>query len=220
LLESAVFALDRLLRWRRGVFEYSDNPHCMFRVERRRTDDALVLADGTRVSTGAPVLVLHLWNEHVPLMGRSGPTLAWAHKMSRAMRASLQELARFLASRPDLNDVRVLYADVRVSGASQAVRAARMMAHYGFETTSASVDRRPAPQRMADALFVLMMARVTNPCSLRSGPMRHANLRVFVSRTVLEQRYAGRCADPFSRHERPDIEPAAAEELLASPQSE
>jgi hypothetical protein len=198
LLESAVFALDRWLRWRRGVFEYSPNPRCLFRIEQRQADDTLLLADGTRVCAGAPVLALHLWNEHVPLMGRSGPTLAWARKTSRAIHASLQELARFLANCPDLGDVRVLYADVRVGGASHAVRAARIMARYGFETTSASVDRRPVPQRMADALFVLMMAGVTNPCSLRSSPMRHANLRVFMSRTVLEQRYASRAAEPFT----------------------
>jgi hypothetical protein len=214
-LETAVFALDRWLRRRRGVFEYSLDPQCLFRLEQRCADDTLELADGTRVCAGAPVLVLHLWNEHVPLMGRGGPTLAWAHKTSRAIHASLQELARFLAGRPDLGDVRVLYADVRVSGASQAVRAARIMARYGFETTTASVDRRPAPQRMADALFVLMMAGVTNPCSLRSAPVRHANLRVFMSRAVLEQRYAGHGGEGFSCPGRPAITAPDAEHSLA-----
>lgn len=220
LLETAVFALDRWLRRRRGVFEYSLDPQCLFRLERRRADDTLVLADGTVVCAGAPVLVLHLWNEHVPLMGRSGPTLAWAHKTSRGIDASLEELAHFLGSRPDLSPVRVLYADVRVSGASQAVRAARMMARYGFETTSASVDRRPAPQRMADALFVLLMAGVTNPCSLRSAPMRHANLRVFMSRTVLERRYDGCRAVPLRSAGRPAIDTPGAGRLLTSARSE
>jgi hypothetical protein len=196
LLESAVFALDRWLRRRRGVFEYSCQPQCVFRLEQRRADEPLALADGTRVRAGARVLVLHLWNDHVPLMGCRGPTVAWAHKFGRAMRDSLQELARYLAQRTDLSDIRVLYADVRVSGANQALRrAGRMMARYGFEITSASVDRRPGPQRMADALFVLMMAGVTNPSSLRGAPMRHGNLRVFMSRAVLEQRYAMRCTD-------------------------
>jgi hypothetical protein len=192
LLETAVFALDHWLCRRRGVFEYSLEPACIFRLEQRHADDTLVLADGTCLQAGAPVLVLHLWNEHVPLMGRGGPTVAWAHKTSRAIRASLQELARYLTRRADLSDVRALYADMRVSGAEHAVRAARSMARYGFETVSASVDRRRIPQRMADALFVLMMAGVTNPCSLRGARMRHANLRLFLSRTVLEQRYDSR----------------------------
>jgi hypothetical protein len=194
-LETAVFALDRWLRWRRGVFEYSLEPQCLFRLEQRLADETLALADGTRVRAGARVFALHLWNEHVPLMGRDGPTVAWAHRMSRAIRASLQELAHYLARRSDLGDVRVLYADVRVSGANQALRAARSLGRYGFEVTSASVDRRWALQRIADALFVVMMAGVTNPCTLRSAPMRHANLRVFLSRAVLERRYGVRCAD-------------------------
>jgi hypothetical protein len=208
-LESAVFALDRWLRQRRGVFEYSLEPRCLFRLEQRRSDDTLLLADGTRVRAGAPVLALHLWNEHLPLMGRSGPSVAWAHKVSRAIRASLQELARYLAQRSDLSDVRVLYADLRVSGAEHALRAARSLARYGFEMVSASVDRRGVTQRAADALFVLLMAGVTNPCTLRGARMRHANVRLFISRAVLEQRYAGRgaprSAERTNSAERPGV---------------
>jgi hypothetical protein len=209
-LESAVFALDRWLRQRRGVFEYSRDPHCLFRLEQRSADDALVLADGTCVRAGAPVLALHLWNEHLPLMGRSGPTVAWAYKFCRAMRASLQELVRYLAQRPDLSDVRVLYADLRVSGDEHALRAGRSLGRYGFEIVSASVDRRSAPQRMADALFVLLMAGVTNPWTLR-GRVRHANVRLFISRKVLEQRYA-------AVRGRPEVGPGRGDYLTVPPQ--
>ena len=219
LLEAAVFALDGWLRRRRGVFEYWLEPQCLFRLEQRRADDTLVLADGTRVRAGARVLALHLWNEHLPLMGRSGLTFAWGHKVSRAIGASLHELARYLARRSDLSDVCVLYADVRVSGANQAGRAARSLAHYGFEIVSASVDRRGAPQRIADALFVLLMAGAINPCTLRGAPMRHANLRLFISRKVLEQRYGVHCADRVSFAERPGINSAARDHPADSPES-
>jgi hypothetical protein len=212
-LETAVYALDRWLRTRRGVFEYSLDPQCFFRLEQRRADEALMLADGTRVRTGAPVLALHLWNEHVPLMGRSGPTVAWAHKVSRAICASLKELVRYLAQRPDLGDVRVFYMDVRVSGDDHALRAGRSMARFGFEIVSASVDRRWVAQRMADALFVLLMEGVTNPWTLRGGRMRHANVRLFMSRKVLEQRYAVRGAvrgaHRVTSPERPGVSSAA-----------
>lgn len=222
-LESAVYALDRWLRQRRGVFEYWLDPRCLFRLEQCRADEALVLADGTRVPADAPVLVLHLWNEHLPLMGRSGPTVAWAHKMSRGMRASLRELVRYLAQRPDLSDIRVFYMDVRVSGDDHALRAARSMAYFGFEIVSASVDRRWVAQRMADALFVLLMAGVTNPWTLRGARMRHANARLFMSRKVLEQRYAvrgaARGAERISAPERPGVSSAAGDHLVASPES-
>lgn len=214
-LESAVFALDRWLRQRRGVFEYSRDPHCLFRLEQRSADDALVLADGTCVRAGAPVLALHLWNEHLPLMGRSGPTVAWAYKFCRAMRASLHELVRYLAQRPDLSEVGVLYADMRVSGDEHALRAARSLRRYGFEIVSASVDRRGVPQRLADALFVLLMAGVTNPWTLR-GRMRHANVRLFISRRVLEQRYAAMRGRPGISSGRGEYLTAAAESKPAT----
>ena len=217
LLESAVFALDRWLRWRNGVFEYSLDPQCVFRLEPRRADDTLVLADGTCLRAGARVLVLHLWNEHFPLMGRSGPTVGWAHKVSRAMRASLCELARYLTQRAELSDIGVLYADVRVSSAAQAARAARMMARFGFETANACVDRRRAPQRMADAMFVLLMAGVTNPRTLRGAFIRHANVRVFMSRAVLEKRYAARGAERKSASEWQSVKPAFEDAVTAPP---
>jgi hypothetical protein len=220
LLETAVLALDGWLRRRRGVFEYSLEPQCLFRLEQRRADDTLELADGTRVRAGARVLALHLWNEHLPLMGRSGPTFAWAHKTSRAISTSLQELARYLARRSDLSDVCVFYADVRVSGANQAVRAARSLGRFGFEITSASVDRRAVPQRMADALFVLLMAGAINPCTLRGALIRHANLRVFMSRTVLEQRYAVRGAERVNCSGRPSVNSAVGAYRVASPDPE
>jgi hypothetical protein len=218
LLESAVFALDRVLRWRNGVFEYSLDPQCLFRLEQRSADDTLVLGDGTEVRAGDPVLVLHLWNEHLPLMGRGGPGVAWAHKVSRGIRSSLLELVGYLELRPDLNDICVLYADFRVSGAKQAARAARTMARYGFETASECVDRRRAPQRMADALFVLMMAGVTNPCTVRGAPMRQANLRIFISRAVHEHRYAARCAHRGRPPEPSRVKPTNDDLLTGAPE--
>jgi hypothetical protein len=151
-------------------------------------------------------------------MGRDGPTVAWAHKMSRGIRASLQELTHFLAVRSDLSDVCALYADMRVSGPDHATRAARSMGRYGFEAASACVDRRPLPQRMADALFVLMMAGVTNPCSLRRARMRHANVRLYISRRVLEQRYAVRRPYRVKSSEPPGVNSAAGEHPAASPE--
>ena len=189
-LESAVLGFDRWLCRRNGVFEYSRHPQCMFRLAQQQVDDSLELADGTCVRPGTRALALHLWNEHVPSMGEGGPTVAWARRASRAIRTSLHELVRYLAERPDLTDVRVIYADMRVSGARQAARAARMLARYGFEAATGSVDRRRLPHRMADALLVLLLVTVINPRALRGGLLRHANLRIFMSRTVLEQRYA------------------------------
>src|SRR3974390_1646693 len=84
-LQTAVFALDRRIRRRIGVYEYTLHPQCLFRLQVVRLDDPLVLADGTSVASGNRVLVLHLWNEQMPVIGPTGPTLAWARKAYRAM---------------------------------------------------------------------------------------------------------------------------------------
>ncbi len=65
-LERAVFSLDRVLRWRLGIYEYSASRHCMFRINRARAEQSWRLPDGTTIRAGDRILELHLWNEHIP----------------------------------------------------------------------------------------------------------------------------------------------------------
>ena len=104
-LQSAVFALDRRIRDKLGVYEYTVHPECLFRLQLVHVEDPLVLADGTAVASGSRALALHLWNERIPVMGPLGPTLAWARRTDRAIHASLHELARYLAGQPSLRDI-------------------------------------------------------------------------------------------------------------------
>jgi len=187
-LQSAVFALDRRIRRRLGVYEYTVHPQCLFRLQLAHVDDPLMLADGTFVSAGSRVLALHLWNERIPLMGRGGPTLAWARKANRAIHASLRELAHYLAAQPSLEDILAICADMPVTGSGQAEQVARIMARYGFEAAVGN-DRRSPFRRFGDAVFVLMLVLATNPQAVRSAVLRCSNMRVFVSRAVIEQRY-------------------------------
>jgi hypothetical protein len=190
-LESAVFTLDRWLRRRQAIYEYSAHPRCLFRIQCVRIEQALKFADGTSVRPGSRVLALHLWNEHIPPMGEHGPTLAWGRKTNRAIHTSLRELARYLAGQPSLSDVRAICGDMRVRGAGQAQRLARIAARWGFETCAGTVDRRGVLHRVGDGLLILMLVTVTNPLALRSSILRHSNMRLFLSRAVLEGRYAG-----------------------------
>jgi hypothetical protein len=73
---------------------------------------------------------------------------------------------------------------------------------------------------MADALFALLMAGAINPCTLRGAPIRHANLRVFMSRTVLEQRYAVRGPERANSSGRSSVNSAVAGCRVASPDPE
>ena len=186
-LESAVFTLDRWLRRRQDIYEYTTHPQCVFRIQSVRVEETLSFQDGTLVHPGSRVLALHCWNEHVPVMGPRGPTLAWAQKSRHAVRTSLRELARYLAEQPALRDVAAICADVRVTNTDQATRLARMAVRFGFET--ATVDPRGMLHRIGDGLLIMMLVSVTNPPALRNSILRHSNMRLFLSRAALEKRY-------------------------------
>jgi hypothetical protein len=189
-MQAAVFALDRWLCRRTGVYEFTDDPRCLFRIQCVRLEAAVQLTDGTRVRPGGRVLGLHLWNEHVPRMGRRGPTLAWACQIDHGMRRSLRELAGYLALRRDLADIGAICADMRFNGNSQPGQPARLLARYGFEAIPGATDHRGALHRIGDAIFIGMLVSVTHPLALRRAAPRLGNVRMWLSRAVLESRYA------------------------------
>lgn len=190
-IQTAVFSLDRWLCRLTGIYEYSSNPQCLFRIQVMRLDSAVQLGDGTRLAPGDRVLELHLWNEHVPPMRHRGPTLAWACHTDRVMRRSLRELAIHLATQPRLADIGALFADMRVNGSARSGRAARLLARYGFEAVPGDRDRRGLMHRIGDAIYIVMLASVTHPLAPRSATLHLGKMRMWLSRAVLEQRYSG-----------------------------
>jgi hypothetical protein len=187
-----VLALDRWLRKLQGIYEYSAHPQCLFRIESVRVDEALELADGTTVRAGSRALALHLWNEHLAALGAGRRSVAWVHRVDRAIRRSLSELSGYLAAHPDLQDIRVISGDMRVRGRRQAGQFARIVERYGFEIRAGKTDGRGPLHRFGDGLLIVMLVAVTNPFALRSALFRHHNIRLYLSRSVLTERYPAR----------------------------
>jgi YkoP domain len=188
-VSQAVFALDRLLRRRQGINEFSARPECVFRIELSTADRALVLSDGTRVRPGDPLIKLHIWNEHLPRMGRNGPSMGWARQVSRVIDGSLAELSSYLARRPDLAGVRVLYGEMCLATPRQTERFKRVVAHYGFEEEAhPESDRRGVLRRIGDTILVLLLVLATNPASVRRA-LRRYQRRIYLSRAALDARY-------------------------------
>jgi hypothetical protein len=194
-LERAVFTLDRWLRQREGIYEYSTDPHCLFRIGLVEADQDITLADDTQIRAGDPLIMLHLWNENVPAMGKDGPTVAWARQVSRAIDHSLRELARYLHQRVELDEVAALYGDMHLGSLRQASQLARVVARYGFESArdyqGAQVG---ALERLGKNILIVLLVAATNPVALRSTVLRRYHGRMFLSRATLERRYrlAGR----------------------------
>ena len=98
---------DRYLRRRLGVFEFCERPDCVLRVRKTLAARAVPLPGG-EIPAGAPVVELHLWNEHVPPIPSEGPDLAWAVQFHRRLIASYRELAVRIRDEPRYSDVQAV----------------------------------------------------------------------------------------------------------------
>lgn len=106
-MRSIVRLLDRSLRRAQGVFEYWDDPDCMFRVSHGRAPHPISLPDG-EIPDGAKVLLLHFWNEHMPQIPPEGPDITMAIRGARMLKASFGALAREVQHNPRLTEVRAV----------------------------------------------------------------------------------------------------------------
>lgn len=188
--EQWVFSLDRWLRRWHGIYEFTAHRDCLFRAERCLAEESLLLSDGVRVRPGDPLLKIHLWNEHMPVMGQDGPTVAWARRASRAIDTSLRELARHVAQCSDLDAVVAICADMRLATAKQSAQLARIVSRYGFEAARDSRVGRPGVLRLiGENILMGLLVLATNPMAFRAAVLRRGHTRVVISRAKLLRRY-------------------------------
>jgi hypothetical protein len=192
-LESAVFGLDRWLRRRQGVFEYTGNPSCIFRIQRAQADECLTLSDGTEIAPGDTILNLHLWNEHMPPMGTDGATVSWARELCHRIEVSMLELARYLAECPELDDIKGVRGDMRLGTAEQSAQLARLAARYGFEAIAEAVGAdnfsSGSLHRLGENILIFLLVLATNPVAVGAPVLRRDHKLVYLSRSALTRRY-------------------------------
>jgi hypothetical protein len=190
-LADAVFALDARLRRQQAVFEYTNNPTCVFRLDINRAPRSLTLRDGTRVSAGQRIARLHFWNEQIPPVPKSGPTIGWARQMQRAMETSLRELARYVSSHADLDDVAAVLGDAPSGTRAQREQLARIMARFGFE---AVVEPENLPlgerlHRLGQNILISLIVFTHNAGALRADTLQRVRLPIYLSRHTLEREF-------------------------------
>jgi hypothetical protein len=191
-LADVLSTFDEWQRRRQSVFEYTDHPACVFRLDINQARRPLLLSDGTRVRPGERVARLHFWNEQIPPLPDDGATIAWARRMQRAIAVSLGELARYLAARPDLADVAVICGDVPSATKSQSGQLARIMAYYGFETIP---DPEPLPlgerlRRLGENILISFIVLAHNAGALRPDTLARVRVPIYLSRRVLDREFA------------------------------
>lgn len=191
LLSVWLHPVDRYLRRRLAIFEYSQARDCIFRIEIVTNARDVLLVDGTRLRIGDRLIELHFWNEHVPVLPNDGATMAWGRLISRCLNTSMRELAVYLARRRDLDDVRGIRANMTAAATTQADRLVRIVERYGFEWIPAS-GRESVGQclhRYGENILVSALIRTHNPRATQDGTLRRDRIPIYLSRRTLERYY-------------------------------
>jgi hypothetical protein len=190
-LADLLFAFDGRLQRRHAVFEYTGNPVCIFRVDIACSPERLALRDNTRLQRGERIARLHFWNEHVPPVPQDGATIAWARQMQHAIAISLQELACYLKSHPDLADIGVICADVPSGTRTQCDQLARIMARFGFEAI-VHPERLPMAERLhrfGENVLISLIVFAQNASTLRRDTLRRVRVPIYLSRRTLDEKF-------------------------------
>jgi hypothetical protein len=111
--------------------------------------------------------------------------------MRCAIAASLHELARHLASRPELADIAAISADVPSGTSDQSEQLARIMARYGFEALAEPVRLSIGDwlHRFGENILISLIVLASNPGALRADTLRRVRLPIYLSCRVLEREF-------------------------------
>ena len=186
-----VFAFDRLLRRRQGVFEYTTHPSCVFRLQISRCTRDRVLRDGTTLLAGQRFAQLHYWTEQMPPIPPGGPSIASGRALHRGIQISLVELARYLRSQPDLGDIQVVFGDVPSGGVEKFDQIGRIMTRYGFEVIPEPDALTVAQklQRWGENVFISLIVAARSIGALHLNTLRRVRVPIYLSRRALEQNF-------------------------------
>jgi hypothetical protein len=207
IVASLLAPLDRYLRRRQAIYEFSVNSACIFRLQELRLKYRVTLSNGTSFNPGERVLDLHLWNEHIPHL--EVHSLRWALRMSECLDFSLRELAHYLQQRPDLSDIVAVRANMSFATAEQAAQLVRIANRYGFGPAAApeACTLGERLHRFGENILVTFFVLAWNRAALRRDSLLRGRTQAFLPRAVLDQRYGAavpRCAPQVSR-ERPRL---------------
>lgn len=186
---AAVRTIEALLRRYYGVFEFTTDPRCIFRLSRSRSPRDVTLSDGVCIHKGDPLLVLHFRNEQLAAALGQDATLQTGLVLLRGLRHSLRLLADYL-QRPDAPDeVRALYAEFGFVQSERAEQLQRMVSRVGFDFIPGERPGWNLTRRAFwDEVYSWWMMWTFNPASLKGKSFAHMRRNeIWMSRARLMQ---------------------------------
>jgi hypothetical protein len=183
--------IDDSIRRRNHVCEFSNDPRCVLRIRVTEARRDIVLADGASVRRGDKLIDIHLWNEHVPVIERDGPTIAWGRRLGMAMDLSFRQLAAFMAHHPELDGVTAIRGTMAVATARSTTPLLRIMQHFGFEIVpdNEPVSLRRRLYEWGENILGLLLLLAVNPAVARVSVLSRVRSQVLLSRQAFERRY-------------------------------
>jgi YkoP-like protein len=195
---------DAILRSYYGVYEFTEDPACIFRIGLSEARNAVTLSDGTQIRRGEVIGTLHFSNEQLPRYSIQGPDFHWACAIRDQVRHSLYALADHIEIDPDWREVRALRGEAAFSAGLGISQVRRVAARYGFERVPTKPSLFSRLQRVGESFVLWGLARAFNPAAAPRQPFLRDHHELWISRSTLRQRYAGRPRDLRSaaRHRR------------------
>jgi hypothetical protein len=132
-MRAAIKRFDRFLRKVSGVFEFTDEAWCIFRLQLRDAPHDIRLSDGTFVGRGEPILGLHFWNEQIPALGPEGADVAWGARVARLAVRSMRAIAAWVQAHPEMIDRHVLGGATVLLDMDTVDGPANLIRRLGFE---------------------------------------------------------------------------------------
>lgn len=195
MLNALVSSIDKTLRTRQRIFEYSRSPRCVFRVQLAAAETDIALSDGTCLVAGSHLMNLHLWNEHVPPFPANGPTLGWARQMCDDLEISLEELAAFIASCSAFEDIAAIGGRIMFGSTEQTQLVSRVAARYGFVRAVDTAAKQSLAQRLylvGENILISMLVISYNPAALRADWLWRDRVPLYIRRAELLKRFGAR----------------------------
>jgi hypothetical protein len=196
--------LDAALRRGLGVFEFTDDPDCVFRLSLVRAPFSVVLSDGTRVKKGDRVGLFHFWNEHLPQFSASGPDLRWAKLMRKKMRESLCDLAERVERDPGWADVQAFYAGTPLDNRIGARQIERVAGRFGFELAASVGPTVLNPYVVGQYALIWGLTRAFNPSAAGRKRFLRPWHYLWLSRGQLLSRYGRQQGESRIPSAKPD----------------
>jgi len=112
--------------------------------------------------------------------------------MRQNIATSLRELAQYLASRPDLQDVKVICGDVPSGTRAQSRQVARIMGYFEFEalTEHEPLTIGERTHRFGENILISLTVFAQNAAALRRDTLRRVRVSIYLSRRTLDEKFA------------------------------